>query len=299
MSLGAPMSTAASIASVAARTRYPRPPPREKPQSPTRVVFGSEVKAIFAADPELPRAFDAVGLAQTFTFWSVVPPRGVFRGVRELEPGHLRVYSDGQVDDRSYWSAGYARSKTEYAATDLDEATDAVTEALERATALRMLRADVEVGSYLSGGLDSSLIATLGLRAKGAGFCTFSLRFEDAEYDETRFQEQMARHLGTEHHDIVVSRGDIARVFPEVVWHAERPILRTAPAPLYLLSALVRERGIKVVLTGEGADEMFGGYDLFREGIIRRFWGREPDSDVRPRLLDKLYPYMARSPVRQ
>src|SRR5207342_1756121 len=96
-----------------------------------------------------------------------------------------------------------------------------------------------------------------------------------------------------------VSRRDIADAFPEVVEHAERPLLRTAPAPLFLLSRLVRDSGIKVVLTGEGADEMFGGYDLFREARIRRFWGRQPESVIRPRLLERLYPYMERSPVNQ
>lgn len=107
----------------------------------------------------------------------------------------------------------------------------------------------------------------------------------------------MAERLGTEHADIVVSNRDIARVFPEVIRHTERPILRNGPAPLYLLARLVQERGIKVVLTGEGADEMLAGYDLFREGKVRRFWARNPSSTWRPRLLERLYPYLARSPV--
>ena len=96
-----------------------------------------------------------------------------------------------------------------------------------------------------------------------------------------------------------MSRADIARVFPDVIAHTERPILRTAPAPLFLLSKLVHDAGIKVVLTGEGADEMFAGYDLFREAKVRRFWAREPDSTWRPRLIERLYPYLARSPVSQ
>ena len=152
----------------------------------------------------------------------------------------------------------------------------AVRDALEQATSLRMLRADVPVGSYLSGGLDSSLVAALGLRAKGSKFQTFSLRFEDAEYDETIHQRAMAEYLGSDHHEVMVTRDDIARVFPEVIYHTERPVLRTAPAPLFLLSRLVRESGIKVVLTGEGADEMFAGYDFFREAKVRRFWARQP-----------------------
>jgi asparagine synthase (glutamine-hydrolysing) len=164
---------------------------------------------------------------------------------------------------------------------------------------MRMLNADVPVGSYLSGGLDSSLIATLGLQAKGSRFHTFSLRFGDAEFDETSYQRIVAERLGTEHHEVVVEREDIARVFPAVVRHAERPLLRTAPAPMFLLSKLAREHGAKVVLTGEGADEFFAGYDLFREGKLRRFWARHPESKSRPLLLQRLYPYLARSPVAQ
>jgi asparagine synthase (glutamine-hydrolysing) len=171
--------------------------------------------------------------------------------------------------------------------------------ALRDATSLRMLRADVPVGCYLSGGLDSSMIAALGLAAKGSDFATFSLRFDDAEYDETSFQRTMAARLGSDHHEVLVSRGDIGAVFPDVVRHTERPLLRTAPAPLFLLSRLVRNSGIKVVLTGEGADEMFAGYDIFREAKIRRFWAREPGSEGRPRLLERLYPYLQRSPVSQ
>jgi asparagine synthase (glutamine-hydrolysing) len=171
--------------------------------------------------------------------------------------------------------------------------------ALEQAVRLRMLRADVPVGSYLSGGLDSSLVAALGRRVKGDKFCTFSIRFEDAEYDETPFQRAVVALIGSDHREVLVRRRDIADAFPAVVAHAERPLLRTAPAPLFLLSRLVRDAGIKVVLTGEGADEMFAGYDLFREGKVRRFWGRQPASVMRPRLLERLYPYLARSPVAQ
>lgn len=263
-----------------------------------RLYFASEVKAIFAADASIPRALDPLGIDETFTFWTVIPPRTVFSGVSELKPGHTRTYENGTVRDHVYWRPTYPTAGGGFAGS-LDDAVVAVREALEKATSLRMLRADVPVGSYLSGGLDSSLIAALGLRAKGENFSTFSLRFADAEYDETTYQRLMAKHLGSDHREITVSRGDIARVFPDVIRHAERPILRTAPAPLFLLSKLVHDAGIKVVLTGEGADEMFAGYDLFREGKVRRFWARQPSSTSRPRLIERLYPYLARSPVAQ
>nr|WP_255821195.1 MULTISPECIES: asparagine synthase (glutamine-hydrolyzing) [unclassified Anaeromyxobacter] len=262
-----------------------------------RLWFASEVKAIFAGAPALTRAFDPVGLAETFTFWTVVPPQSVFQGVTELEPGHVRRISRRGTVDRAFWTPRYAEGAAP--ASSPGEAAERVRAALEDAVRLRMLRADVPVGSYLSGGLDSSLVAALGRRVSGGRFCTFSVRFEDLEFDETPYQRAVAERLESEHHELVVSREDIRAAFPAVVAHAERPLLRTGPAPLFLLSRQVREAGIKVVLTGEGADEMFAGYDLFREGKIRRFWGRQPESALRPRLLERLYPYLVRSPVSQ
>jgi len=160
-----------------------------------------------------------------------------------------------------------------------------------------MLRADVPVGSYLSGGIDSSVIAALGRRAKEGQFRTFSLRFADAEFDETIYQRMMIEHLNSDHTEIMCDRASIASLFPEVIYHTERPVLRTAPAPLFMLSGLVRENGFKVVLTGEGSDEILAGYDIFREAKVRAFWSREPGSSCRPLLLERLYPYLARSPL--
>jgi asparagine synthase (glutamine-hydrolysing) len=100
----------------------------------------------------------------------------------------------------------------------------------------------------------------------------------------------MASHLGTRHHEVFCTHAQIAEVFPEVIWHTESPILRTAPAPLYLLSDLVHQQGYKVVLTGEGADEVLAGYDIFKEMRVRRFWARRPESELRPLLLRRLYP---------
>jgi len=264
-----------------------------------RLWFASEVKAIFAGAPELPRELDPRGLLETFTFWSVVPPQSVFRGVTELPPGTVRIVDDAGLRDERHWEHRHPLGEQGCFGGDLEEAVEATREALDRATALRALRADVPVASYLSGGLDSSLVAALGHRARGGSLTTFSMRFADAEFDETSFQRMMVERLGSDHHEVVVRRRDIADAFPDVIRHTERPVLRTAPAPLFLLSRLVREAGIKVVLTGEGADEMFAGYDIFREGKVRRFWARHPESSWRPLLLQRLYPYLARSPVSQ
>lgn len=265
------------------------------------LYFASEVKSLFAADASIPRALDPRGIDETFTFWSVVPPQSVFDGIEELRPGYVRTYEHGRMRERAYWQPSYPElpvRANEFKGSVEDAAIE-VRNALDRATRLRMVRSDVSVGSYLSGGLDSALVAALAQRHAVGRFQTFSLRFEDVEYDETRFQRLMVKQLGSDHHEVVVSRGDIAHVFPDAVYHTERPVLRTAPAPLLLLSRLVKAHGIKVVLTGEGADEMFAGYDLFREGKVRRFWARDPQSSLRPRALERLYPYLSRSPVSQ
>ena len=264
-----------------------------------KIFFASEIKAIFSADSSIPREFDLPGLDQTFTFWSTVPPQSVFRGISEVIPGHALVFSGQRSVDHCFWRPQYPSSEATRFKGDLTEAVSALDSALEKATKLRLERADVQVGCYLSGGLDSSVIAALGRRVKKDEFQTFSLRFADNEFDETQYQRQMVELLGTQHAELVVGREDVAEVFPDVVCHAERPILRTAPAPLFLLSKLVHDAGIKVVLTGEGADEMFAGYDIFREAKVRRFWAKQPNSEMRPRLLERLYPYLARSPVAQ
>ncbi len=173
-----------------------------------------------------------------------------------------------------------------------DEAAERLRDLLADATRLR-LRADVTVGSYLSGGLDSTYIAALIRQRNPESLCTFSIAFEEAAFDERSHQEVATRFLATDHRRTECSNADVGSVFPEVIWHTEAPILRASPAPMYLLSQLVRQNEIKVVLTGEGADEFLGGYNIFKEDKVRRFWARQPDSAWRPLLLRRLYPYIS------
>lgn len=250
-------------------------------------LFASEVKAIFA-HPGVSKAIDPVGLDQLCTFWSPQAPRTIFEGINLLPPSHSLTVQDGKVTMSRYWDVDFSETFDNVSPREIeDELLDLLTEA----TRLR-LRSDVPVGAYLSGGLDSSITAALAKNLNRERLSTFSVEFENPEFDESTFQQEVVRRLGTEHHTVRCSHDDIGRIFPQVIRHTETPILRTAPAPMFLLSQLVRDAGIKVVLTGEGADEAFGGYDIFKEAKLRRFWSRLPESRVRPLLLQRLYPYM-------
>lgn len=252
--------------------------------------FASEVKALLRV-PGIEAVIDPVALDQIFTLWAPIAPRTPFKGIYELEPASLMVVDDGGVASRPYWRLEFPDAAELSRHRDERTAAEELRALLADATRIRM-RADVPVGSYLSGGLDSSIVSALAAGMTPETLRTFSVTFDSAEHDESAFQMEMARALGTLHETVHCAEGDIAAVFPDVIRFTERPILRTAPAPLFKLSGLVRQAGLKVVLTGEGADEVFAGYDIFKEARVRRFCGRQPGSRIRPHLFRKLYPYL-------
>jgi asparagine synthase (glutamine-hydrolysing) len=258
-------------------------------ETPGHLHFASEIKALFAC-PDVDRTLDLEALQQVFTFWVTLPPQTAFRKVRQLPPGHSLVVEQGQLRVFPHWRLDIA-PREDLTAAEERRLPDQLRELLCDATRIR-LRSDVPVGSYLSGGLDSTLVSAFAAKAAPDRLRTFSIGFTDAALDETPHQKAAAAFLGASHTRVECTREDIARVFSDVIWHAEQPVLRAAPAPLFLLSRQVRESGFKVVLTGEGADEMFGGYDIFKETKIRLFWSRRPASPFRPLLLRRLYPYM-------
>lgn len=250
-------------------------------------VFASEIKAILR-HPGVDRSIDPEALDQVFTFWCPLPSKTLFEGVHQLPPGHSMVVDTGGVRIWPYWQLDFERPD---APVDEMAAAEQLLALLTDATRIR-LRSDVPVGAYLSGGLDSSVTTALVERISGGRLRTFSVTFDDPEFDESTWQNEVVARLSTDHQAVRCSYDDIARALPDVVRHAEAPILRTAPAPLFLLSRLVRDAGYKVVLTGEGADEFLGGYDIFKEARIRRFWARDLASRRRPLLLKRLYPYL-------
>jgi asparagine synthase (glutamine-hydrolysing) len=250
------------------------------------LYFASEIKALLASG-EVERALDPEGLDEVFTFWAARPPRTPFRGIRALEPGCCARWHEGRLTVRRYYALDFHEGVREPA-----DAVDALDELMRSAVRLR-LRADVPVGGYLSGGVDSSIVCALAAAGSPYALRTFSVTFDDPRLDESAHQLTVAAAVRSRHAVQRIGPGDIAAVFPEVVWHAETPLVRTAPAPLYLLSKIVREAGIKVVLSGEGSDEVFLGYDLFKEVVVRLLCWRRPTSQWPPRLFDGLYPDVA------
>ena len=261
-------------------------------ETPEGVAFASEVKAIFAGGFVKP-SLDPLAVQETTCLWAPVTPRTSFTGVLALPPGCSGSAIAGRVRVQRYWSLDLADALVDSSLT-LERAMPAVAELLDDAVRLR-LRADVPVAAYLSGGLDSTLICALAqrrLRASNSLLSTFSVSFSQARYDESRFQRQVAGELATRHHELLVDDARIGELLPEMIRLAEQPLVRSAPAPLLALSRLVREHSTKVVLTGEGADECFWGYQLYQETKVRRFWARQPESKWRYLLLHKLYPYL-------
>ncbi|RJQ81658.1 MAG: asparagine synthase (glutamine-hydrolyzing) [Desulfobacteraceae bacterium] len=253
-----------------------------------RLHFASEIKALFT-DARVPRRINAQTLSDVFTCWTPVDPLTAFEGVHQLPPGHWAVFDAEGMHIRRYWQLVFEESDPDQRSY---EAWSEEMKSLILDAARIRLRADVPVGAYLSGGIDSTYISTLVKNNFNNRLNTFSVQFTDPRYDETRFQQTAITAIRTEHRAVTCSEEDIGRLFPQVVWHAEVPLIRTAPAPLMMLSGLVRRSDFKVVLTGEGADEIFGGYNIFKEAKIRRFWARRPESKYRPLLLKKLYPYI-------
>ena len=252
-------------------------------------VFASEIKSLLEY-PNVNPIISAKALSQYFTFWTSLPPATVFKGIYELPPGHyMTINSKGKLS-KAYWQLPIYKP-SEYKFVTIDSAIKEFESIFSDAVKLR-LRADVPVAAYLSGGLDSSVTTSFIKEISPENLKTFSIGFTDKDYDESLYQNIASKYFNTEHFSITCSPEDIANKFKDVVWHSEAPLLRTAPTPMSLLAKNVREHNIKVVITGEGADELLGGYNIFKETKIRHFWAKDPQSKLRPLLLKKLYPYL-------
>ncbi len=253
-------------------------------------VYGSEIKAIFE-HPKIKREISVQGISETLTFWTTISPHTVFEGIQECPPGHYIKVKNNKIEVQKYWELNFATPGNYYPGS-FEEAISDFEELFRDSVKIR-LRADVPVAAYLSGGLDSGATTAYIKEIEPAILQTFSVGFTESEFDESKYQTIASEYFRTKHVAFTCTSKDIVENFPKVIWHSEMPLLRTSPSPMFSLSQKVRENKIKVVITGEGADELLAGYNIFKENKIRRFWAKDPKSKLRPLLLKKLYPYIA------
>ena len=230
------------------------------------LVFGSELKSLLE-HPEVGREIDPQALDAYLTFGYVPDPLSIFRGVHKLPPGHHLTFAGGRVTVAQYWDFNFepapARPEEEY----LEE----LRALLDEAVRVRLV-ADVPLGAFLSGGVDSSTVVGLMARAMTRPVKTFSIGFNEDSYSELKYARVTARHFGTDHHEFVVTP-DICHIVDELVWHFDEPFADSSAIPTYMVSKLAREH-VTVALTGDGGDELFAGYtryvvDSRRSGFAR------------------------------
>jgi asparagine synthase (glutamine-hydrolysing) len=254
----------------------------EKPvfyaETPAGLFLASEVKALLAR-PEVPRELDLEALDQFLTYEYVIAPRSMLRGVRKLPPAHYLTWRAGRLTVRRYWDAADIAVRPW---TDA-QAVEAVREAFARAVDSQMM-ADVPLGVFLSGGIDSSAIVaemTAAAVRRNVTVSSFSLGFDDGSYNELPYAREVAQRFGTRHHEDMV-RPDVAHLFDTLVTHLDEPFADVSLFPTYLVSRLARQH-VKVVLGGDGGDELFGGYDAY---VAQRLASRM--QGVTPRLVWRL-----------
>ncbi|OQX08970.1 MAG: asparagine synthase (glutamine-hydrolyzing) [Desulfobacteraceae bacterium IS3] len=239
-------------------------------------IFGSEIKAILK-HPLVKREVDLTALDQIFSFPGIVSPRTMFRNISSLKPGHFLLIRDGKIEVKAYWDLDYPHESEIENEKPESYYIEKLDELLTRSVQYR-LQADVPVGFYLSGGMDSSLTATIIRKLHSDKRHSFSIGFRQADIDERKYQQLMANAVGSVHHDVVFDWHDISNRLKQVIYHAETPLKESYDTCSLTLSELVRNNGIKVVLTGEGSDELFAGYVGYRFDMQRSEFGEDTHS---------------------
>ncbi len=259
-------------------------------QTPDELFFVSEIKSLFAL-PRIGRAFNPDFFVSSF-FGTLTPANHFYENIPALPPGSYVCVENGcWTEPVPYWKPRFdvCQSMT------LDEATEGVRERFTQAVARRMV-ADVPVGSYLSGGIDSTLVCAV-MSQMTSQLRSFNIGFENTIYDESALARKIAGHYGAQFETIDCTSERLADHFEQTVWHVEQPLLNPNSIAKLILSKLVRDQGYKVCLTGEGADEMFGGYPYFKQELLWEMAGSGQPDDVAlsQELLQKFYEIEKRS----
>jgi len=245
-------------------------------QDPQRLAFASELKCLME-DPELPREFDPVGLNNYLSLNYIPAPQSIYRAVRKLPPAHWLVWQDGKVQIERYWALDYSGGENgveqpkEWYAERLLE--------LLKAAVQRHLISDVPLGVLCSGGIDSSSMVAIVSKWFNQRVKTFSIGFEEDTFNELKYARIVAEMFQTDHHEELV-RPDAAGLLPKLAWHLDEPFADHSAIPTYYVSKLAR-RDVTVVLSGDGGDEMFAGYETYGAHRYARLLRRLPGPLVR------------------
>lgn len=228
-----------------------------------RIVFGSELKAVIA-HPDVPRVVDPVAIDHFLTLEYIPAPRTIFQGLNKLPPGHRLAFEDGKLSVEQYWDVPFQEMPH-------DEATcaDMLADLLGDAIRMQMV-SDVPLGAFLSGGIDSSAIVAFMSEASSIPVKTFSIGFDDKTYNELPYARAVARHFNTDHYEEIL-QPDIAGVSERLMRHLDEPFGDFSIFPTFLVSEMAR-RSVKVVLSGDGGDELFGGYDTYVAQSFDRYY---------------------------
>ena len=232
----------------------------------SRVVFASELKSILQV-PGVTRELDYGSVDEYLTYQYVPYPNTIFKGIAKLPPGHVATFQDGKFNQHPYWSPEF-QSQENIAP---EKAREQLAELLESSVKMRM-RSDVPLGSFLSGGVDSSLIVALMQKNSTQQIKTFSIGFPVKSYDETAFAQQAAKFIGTDHHEFQVTPNAV-EILPKLVWHYDEPFADSSAIPTWYVSKLTREQ-VTVSLSGDGGDELFAGYPRYKALSIGQFVDR-------------------------
>lgn len=223
-----------------------------------RLIFGSEIKSILEAG--IPREVNPVALDEYLVYGYVPSPNTLFKNVLKLPAAHILVYENGQISTKRYWELSFTATCQDDEATAIERIRALLKEAVE----VRLM-SEVPLGAFLSGGIDSSIVVGLMSQMMTEPVKTFSIGFEEDDFSELPYARQIADRFGTDHHEFIV-RPDLIAALPELVWACDEPFADASILPTYYVSKLAREY-VTVALTGDGGDEIFGGYRRYERAL--------------------------------
>ena len=239
-------------------------------QTEGRLVFASELKSLLALpDDQIPRQVDPIALDHYLTLGYIPHPLTILKGVHKLPPAHYALWRDGSLSLERYWRPDWNLERSRGLAEDLEELRSTLDDAVRE-----QMVSDVPLGAFLSGGIDSAIIAGLMQRSSSRPVKTFAIGFPDPKYDETRYASMAARHLGTEHETFIVEPR-AWETLPELAWHFDEPFADSSALPTWHVARETR-RAVTVALTGDAGDELFGGYERYRALGLTEMFARIP-----------------------